>query len=183
MTNAHAGTAYHSCHVRHCGHPILGELHLATGASEHAPQLSRTDGGYLGQGGHIACSAAPSLAHMLPRFKARWWDSLPTCRGSQCTRRENGEGLAAGRGKVSTPGKCVYTFFCDRFCDRRCIKVDFTLARLACTLPGSLSIVHIVIVAQLFPFKGVVESSCDRGRRERGDAALGTRHSARSHCC
>ena len=133
--------------------------------------------------GHIACSAAPSLAHMLPRFKARWWDSLPTCRGSQCTRRENGEGLAAGRGKVSTPGKCVYTFFCDRFCDRRCIKVDFTLARLACTLPGSLSIVHIVIVAQLFPFKGVVESSCDRGRRERGDAALGTRHSARSHCC
>ena len=161
----------------------LGELHLATGASEHAPQLSRTDGGYLGQGGHIACSAAPSLAHMLPRFKARWWDSLPTCRGSQCTRRENGEGLAAGRGKVSTPGKCVYTFFCDRFCDRRCIKVDFTLARLACTLPGSLSIVHIVIVAQLFPFKGVVESSCDRGRRERGDAALGTRHSARSHCC
>mgnify|MGYP004278138027 CR=1 FL=1 len=84
---------------------------------------------------------------------------------------------------MSTPGKCVYTFFCDRFCDRRCIKVDFTLARLACTLPGSLSIVHIVIVAQLFPFKGVVESSCDRGRRERGDAALGTRHSARSHCC
>ena len=44
----------------------LGELHLATGASEHAPQLSRTDGGYLGQGPHRMQRGPLSRAHAPP---------------------------------------------------------------------------------------------------------------------
>ena len=161
----------------------LGELHLATGASEHAPQLSRTDGGYLGQGPHRMQRGPLSRAHA-PPFQSSLVGLAAHLPGISVHKaRERRRACSRARESEHTRGKCVYTFFCDRFCDRRCIKVDFTLARLACTLPGSLSIVHIVIVAQLFPFKGVVESSCDRGRRERGDAALGTRHSARSHCC
>ena len=101
MTNAHAGTAYHSCHVRHCGHPILGELHLATGASEHAPQLSRTATAGISAKGHIACSAAPSLAHMLPRFKARWWDSqrCPPAGDLSAQGARTEKGLQQGEGK------------------------------------------------------------------------------------
>ena len=44
----------------------LGELHLATGASEHAPQLSRTDGGYLAAKGHRMQRAPLSRAHAPP---------------------------------------------------------------------------------------------------------------------